>query len=73
MIPRKSSKRSSKKVAVISGESTPYSRSGRASARACLFDLLISAQQDRWGYLKTERLGSLEVDDHLKFCRQLNG
>jgi len=38
-----------------------------------LFDLLISAQQYRWGYRKTERLGDLEVHDHLEFCRELNG
>ena len=36
------------------------------------FDHLVSAQQDRWGYGKTKRLGGLEVQDHLEFCRQLN-
>src|SRR5262249_23954404 len=44
----------------------------RCSKRT-LFDDLVGAQQNRWGYGKTERLGGLEVDDHLKFCRQLNG
>ena len=38
-----------------------------------LFDLLVGAQQNRWGYGETERLGGLEVQDHFKFCRQLNG
>ena len=31
-----------------------------------LFDDLVSAQPDRWGYRKAERLGGLEVQDHLK-------
>jgi hypothetical protein len=30
-----------------------------------LFDDLVGAQQNRWGYGKTERLGGLEVQDHL--------
>ena len=34
-----------------------------------LFDLLVSAQQDRWGYLKTERLGGLEVHGNLDGAR----
>jgi hypothetical protein len=38
-----------------------------------LFDDLVGAQPDRWRHGKTERLGGLEVQDHLKFCRQLNG
>src|SRR5215468_3527576 len=38
-----------------------------------LFDHLGGAQQNRWGYGKAKRLGGLEVEDHLKFCRQLNG
>ena len=38
-----------------------------------LWPLAARAQQNRWGYGKTERLGGLEVYDHLKFCRQLNG
>jgi hypothetical protein len=37
-----------------------------------LFDLLISAKQDRWGYGKTERLGGLEVHDHLELGRKLH-
>ena len=36
------------------------------------FDHLVGAQQDRWGYLKTERLGGLKIHDHLKFCRKLH-
>jgi hypothetical protein len=35
-------------------------------------DQLVGTQPNRWGYGKTERLGGLEVHDHLKFCRQLN-
>jgi hypothetical protein len=31
-----------------------------------LFDLLVGAQQNRWRYRKAERLGGLEVQDHLK-------
>src|SRR5215471_10620459 len=37
-----------------------------------LFDLLGGAQQNRWGYGKTERLGGLEVHDHLEFGRKLH-
>jgi hypothetical protein len=37
-----------------------------------LFDHFVGAQQNRWGYRKTER-GGLEVHDHLKFGRELNG
>src|SRR6516162_6901551 len=42
-------------------------RSGGAS-----LDHLIGAQPNRWGYGKAERLGGLEVQDHLEFCRQLH-
>jgi hypothetical protein len=38
-----------------------------------LFDHLVGAKQNRWGYRKAKRLGGLEVHGHLKFCRQLNG
>ena len=34
-----------------------------------LFDDLVGAQHDRWGYGKTERFGGLEVHGHLKFRR----
>src|SRR6516225_8127177 len=34
-----------------------------------LFDHLGGAQQNRWGYLKTERLGRLEVHGHLELGR----
>jgi len=37
-----------------------------------LFDLLVRAQQNRWRYGKTERLGGLEVQDHLVFHRELH-
>jgi hypothetical protein len=37
-----------------------------------LFDLLVGAQQNRWGHGKTERLGGLEVHDHFEFCRKLH-
>ena len=46
-------------------------RLGRATGRS-LFDHLGCAQHYRWGYAKTERLGGLEVQDHLKFCRELH-
>ena len=36
-----------------------------------LFDDLGGAQQNRWGYLKTERLGGLAVHDHLELGRKL--
>ena len=39
---------------------------------AALFDHLVSAQQYRWGYGKTERCGGLADHDHLKFCRELH-
>jgi hypothetical protein len=38
-----------------------------------LLDHLVGTQQNRLRYRQAERLGGLEVDDHLKFCRQLNG
>ena len=38
-----------------------------------LFDLLVGAQQNRWGYRKVERRGGLAVHEHLELCRQLNG
>ena len=37
-----------------------------------LFDHLVGAKQDRCRYGKTERLGGLEVEDHLVFRRQLH-
>jgi hypothetical protein len=47
-------------------------RSGHASARACLFNDLISAQHYRWGYCETECLGGLAVHDHLELGRKLH-
>jgi hypothetical protein len=52
--------------------------SQRAAARTlrfvrALLDHLVRAQQNRWGYRKTERRGGLAVYDRLIFCRQLNG
>jgi hypothetical protein len=41
-------------------------------AAPVLLDHLGGAQQDRRGYGKTERLGGLEVHDHLEFCRKLH-
>jgi len=38
-----------------------------------LFDHFGCAQHDGWGYRKAERLGGLDVDDHLELGRQLNG
>src|SRR5262245_32406897 len=43
-----------------------------ALAGAVSFDHLVGTQQNRWGYGETERLGGLEVDDHLKFYRKLH-
>src|SRR6516165_982299 len=37
-----------------------------------LFDDLVGAQQDRWGYGKAECRGGLAVHDHLEFCRKLH-
>jgi hypothetical protein len=34
-----------------------------------LFDHLVGAQHDRWGYGKAKRLGGLEVQDHLELGR----
>ena len=42
------------------------------SARACLFDDLVSAQQYQWGYRKAKRLGGLAVHDHLELVRKLH-
>ena len=44
----------------------------RLMHRSNLFDHLSSAHQNRSGYDKTERLGGLEVHDHLKFGRKLH-
>ena len=44
----------------------------RAVRRRALLDHLIGAQQNRWGYRKTERRGGLAVHGHLKFCRKLH-
>ena len=33
---------------------------------------LIGTKQNRWGYGKTERLGGLEVHDHLELGRKLH-
>ena len=51
----------------------PRRRSGPCDGARSLFDHLIGAQQKRWAYRKAERLRGLEVHDHLKFCRELNG
>jgi hypothetical protein len=37
------------------------------------YSMTSSAQHNRWGYRKTERLGGLEVQDHLELGRKLNG
>ena len=37
-----------------------------------LFDHLGGAQHDGWGYRKAERLGGLEVQDHLELGRKLH-
>ena len=42
-------------------------------AGACLFDHLVGAQQNRREYGKIERLGSLEVHDHLELARECTG
>ena len=44
----------------------------RSTAAACSVDHLIGAQQDRLRHSKAERLGSLEVHDHLELCRKLH-
>ena len=42
------------------------------STASLLLDRLVSAQQNRWGYRKTERRGGLAVYDHLVFHRKLH-
>ena len=37
-----------------------------------LFDDLVGAQHDRWGYGKAKRRGGLAVHDHLVFHRKLH-
>ena len=47
----------------------PHPQVRRAPA---LFDHLVGAQQNRWGYRKPERRGGLAVHDHLEFCWKLH-
>src|SRR6516225_4966848 len=37
-----------------------------------LFDQLVGAQHDRWGYGKAERVGGLAVQNHLELGRKLH-
>src|SRR6516225_704400 len=46
-------------------------RAAAAAAGASL-DHFVSAQQNRWGYGKTERRGGLAVDDHFELGRKLH-
>jgi hypothetical protein len=46
---------------------------GPCDGARLLLDDLVRAHQNRSGYGKAERRGGLEVQDHLKFCRKLNG
>jgi len=57
----------------VEGSRLVCSNDATGAARAALFDLLISAKQYRWGYGKTERLGGLEVHDHLEFVGNCTG
>jgi putative ABC transport system substrate-binding protein len=50
---------------------TPKPDSCSAAKPTLLFDDLVGAKQDRLRHRKAERLGGLEVYDHLKFCRKL--
>jgi hypothetical protein len=38
-----------------------------------LFNHLVSAQQQRWRYLQSERLRGLQIDDELEFGRLIKG
>src|SRR5262245_10942912 len=51
-----------------------WAKNGRERPRQCpgLFDHLVGANQNRSGYLETERLGGLEVHDHLKLGWKLH-
>ena len=49
----------------------PLQKKNRSSGHE-LLDHLISAQQNRRGYGKTERRRGPAVHDHLKFCRKLH-
>jgi hypothetical protein len=37
-----------------------------------LFDYLVGAREQRWRHGETERLGGLEIDEELNFCRLLD-
>jgi Helix-turn-helix len=63
----------SQKLAAVFDPLRPSSANLFCTANVLLFDHLVGAQQNRWGYGKAERLGGLEVQDHLEFCRQLDG
>ena len=49
------------------GQSVPLN-----GGQSRLFDDLVGAQHDRWGYGKTKRLGGLEVHGHLELGRELH-
>jgi hypothetical protein len=53
-------------------EPHPKPASARAARVTELLYHLVSAQQNRGGYFKTERHGGLAVHDHLEFCRKLH-
>src|SRR5262249_20857790 len=47
-------------------------RPARRTRVAASFDDLVGSQQNRGWHVKSEGLGGLEIEDRLKFCRQLN-
>jgi hypothetical protein len=51
----------------------PSCRASEPRKPVVSLDHLIGAQPYQWGYRKIKRLGGLEVQDHLKFSRHLNG
>src|SRR5262249_47882944 len=54
------------------GAEVPVCQLGAINRHNQLFDHLGGAQQNRWRYRKAERLGGLEVQDHLELGRKLH-
>src|SRR5215470_13888685 len=62
----------SRNVALASSRLLATPPLGPCAIARSLFDHLVRAQQNRWGYGKAERRGGLTVHDHLELGRKLH-